>query len=66
MNETEAAEKARGKADLDAKEAANKSEFLTLHTTYALKYKDRLEQITLSITFSDMNNSSMKILYKMN
>ena len=37
--ETEAMEKARRKADLDTKEAANKVKFIPLHTVHVLKYK---------------------------
>ena len=53
--ETEAAEKSRGKADLDAKEAGNKAEFLPLHTAHALKYKDRAEDITRAVIVSETN-----------
>ena len=53
--ETKAAEKLRGKADLDTKEAANKAELPPLHTAHALKYKDRAEQITRSVIIADIN-----------
>ena len=54
-NETEDAEKARRKADLDAKEEVNKTELLPLHTTYALNYKDRAEQITCAVLVAETN-----------
>ena len=53
--ETEAAEKAQRRANLDAKDAANKAELLPLHTVHALKYKDRAEQITCAVLFAEMN-----------
>ena len=51
----EAAEKAQRKADLDAKEAANKAEFLPLHTTHAFKYKDISYHIKRAVLVSEMN-----------
>ena len=51
--ETETAEKTRGKANLDAKEAANKAELLPFHTAHELKYKDRAEQITRDLLVAD-------------
>ena len=53
--ETEAGEKAQRKAYLDAKEASNKAELLPLHTTHALKYKDRSEQITCAVLVAETN-----------
>ena len=53
--DTEAAEKARRKADLDAKEAANKAELIPLHYAHALKYKDRAYRITHDVLVSEMN-----------
>ena len=58
MNETEAAEKARGKADLDAKEAANKAEFLPLHTAHTLRYKDISYHIKHALLVHEMKNST--------
>ena len=40
---------------MDAKESANKAEFLPLHTAHALKYKYRSEQITRSVIIADIN-----------
>ena len=54
-NETEAAEKAQRKADLDAKEAANKAELPPLHTAYAFNYKDRADQITCAALVTEIN-----------
>ena len=40
---------------MDAKEASNKAELLPLHTTHALKYKDRSEQITCAVLVAETN-----------
>ena len=48
-------EKARRKADLDTKEAANKVKFIPLHTVHVLKYKDRADHITRAVLVAETN-----------
>ena len=53
--DTEAAKKARGQVDLDAKEVANKAELFQIHTAHSLKYIDRADNITRSVIVADTN-----------
>ena len=53
--ETGAVEKARRKADLDAKEAANKEDLLSIHTAHALKYIYKAEQITHAVIVAEIS-----------